>query len=115
MGMSNARSTMQRTLSLPRPLLLTLVCALLLAPLGAYASCYKPSMSSYSEPSPPSRPFKPYCAAIKTCLPWEVDKYQREMEHYVEELKRYVQQAQKAAHAYVEDTVKYAKCELNEE
>jgi hypothetical protein len=63
----------------------------------------------------PSRPFKPYCAAIKTCLPWEVDKYQREMENYVEELKRYVQQAHKAAHAYAEDAVKYAKCELNEE
>lgn len=113
--MLNPRNTMRPTPPLPWQLLLTLIPSLLLAPLSAQASCYKPSMSSYSEPSLPSRPFKPYCAAIKTCLPWEVDKYQREIENYVEELKRYVQQAHKAAHAYAEDAVKYAKCELNEE
>ena len=106
---------MQRTPSLPRPLLLTLVSALLLAPLWAQASCYKPYMSAYSEPSPPSRPARPYCAAIKTCLQWEVDKYQRDMENYAEELKRYVQQVHKAANAYVADAVTYAKCELKEE
>lgn len=58
--MTNKRNTMRLTVA---PVIAADAGGLRLAAgaaVGARRSCYKPSMSSYSEPSAPSRPFKPY-------------------------------------------------------
>lgn len=88
-----------------------LLAIVLLSPFTAQAYCSKPSVG-FMEPSPPSKPHKPYCAINRSCSEWEVKNYQRDMENYVEQLKRYIKQAQEFADTYVADAVKYAKCEL---
>lgn len=91
---------------------LTAAFVLAIAPPGAaHAFCTLPSIVLH-EPSPPIKPEKPFCVAVKTCTQWDVDNYRRDMADYVASLKRYVQEAQDAGNRYAEDALEYAKCQL---
>jgi hypothetical protein len=90
---------------------------LTLLPAAAHAQfyCSAPSApSTFSRPTKPDAPRKPFCDAMRNCQQYEVDlyneqlrRYRRESSQYVEEAKDYIARLKR----YVDDANAYAECE----
>lgn len=85
----------------------------LVAPNAQAFYCRVPSFPLVA-PRAPQKPREPVCVTLKNCTQVDVDIYKRQLENWVEDLKRYVRQAQEVADEYMEDVVKFAKCELSQ-
>lgn len=84
---------------MPRFALAVLVMAVLTTPAMPY--CWEPSFNE-DEPDPPGtyrRPSVPYClrdykwSRRHTCDSWEIDRYQREVEDYIDDVNTYIGEA----------------------